>query len=61
MAHKKINISDVVKLTGLSQPTVSKLYNSDPKEVKTVKLETIDIICKALDCTVAELIELVPD
>ena len=60
MAHKKLNINNVVKLTGLSQPTVSKLYNAEPNEVKTVKLETIDIVCKSLDCAIEDLIEYMP-
>lgn len=61
MAHKKLNINEVVKITGLSQPTVSKLFNSNPDDVKTVKLETIDTICKAFDCTIEELVEFVQD
>ena len=58
MAYKKLNINDVVKLTGLSQPTISKLFNSNPDEVKTVKLETIDRVCRALGCTINELLEI---
>ena len=58
MAYKKLNINDVVKLTGLSQPTISKLFNSNPSEVKTVKLETIDRVCRALNCTINKLLEI---
>ena len=60
MAHKKLNINNVVEMTGLSQPTVSKLFNGDSDEIKTIKLETIASICKAMECTISDLIEYIP-
>ncbi len=60
MAKLKLNINQVSEITGLSQPTVSKLYNNEPKDVITAKLETIDKLCAALQCQPGELIEYIP-
>ena len=60
MAKHKLNINQVSEKTGLSQPTVSKLYNNEPKDVITAKLETIDKLCAALQCQPGELIEYMP-
>ncbi|HHY24611.1 MAG TPA: helix-turn-helix transcriptional regulator [Clostridiaceae bacterium] len=61
MAKGKLNINQVVEITGLSQPTVSKLYNNEPQDVKTVKLETINKLCAALECQPGDLIEYMSD
>lgn len=61
MAKEKLNINQVAEMTGLSQPTVSKLYNNNPQDVKTAKLETIDKLCTALNCRLNELLEYIPD
>jgi putative transcriptional regulator len=61
MAKQKLNINQVAEITGLSQPTVSKLYNNEPQDVKTAKLETIDKLCAALECQPGDLIEYIPE
>lgn len=42
------------KETGIDNNTLGKIYNNEAKQIKK---ETIDKICKALDCKVEELIE----
>ena len=61
MAIKGLNIKELCKLTELSQPTISKLYNNNIDSVKGVKLETIEVICKVLDVQPGEIIEYVPE
>lgn len=61
MAIKGLNINELCKLTGLSQPTISKLYNNNIDSVKGVKLETIEVICKALDVQPEDIIEYVSE
>lgn len=45
-------------MTGLSKDTIYLLYYD---KNRTVKLETIDKLCKALDCKVEDLFEYIPD
>lgn len=61
MAKNKFYINQVVELTGLSQPTVSKLFNNKPEEVKTVKLDTIDKLCKVFNCQIGDMLKYIPD
>ncbi|GAC41607.1 helix-turn-helix domain-containing protein [Paenibacillus popilliae] len=43
---------------GLHRNGISKLYNGD---TNGIQFETLDLLCKSLECTVADLIEYVPD
>ena len=61
MAKKKLTITQVCTMTKLSQPTVSKLFNGEYQDVKTVKLDTINKICKALECQPGDLLVHIPD
>ncbi len=44
--------------TGLAYSTVNDLYNNKPRRVE---LETLDVLCDVLDCTIAELLERTTD
>ena len=44
--------------TGLAYSTVNDLYNNKPRRVE---LDTLDVLCDVLDCTIAELLERIPD
>jgi len=48
------------KITGIRPNTLSEWYH-DRGDIKMVRLDTLNAICNALDCTVGELIEHVPD
>lgn len=55
MAKKKIySLKSLQEKTGLSKMTISALYH---EKGKGVQFETLDLLCKALDVQVGELIE----
>lgn len=54
------SVSRLARLAGLSRQTVDALYNR-PNRVKGFRLETLDGLCRALDCRIEDLIEYVPE
>ena len=54
LGEKKLKVSDVERGTGLHRHKIAALYNETAKKVD---IETIDLICEYLDCTVGELFE----
>ncbi len=54
MAKKKLKIVELHRLTGISTNTLSGLYN---EKTNMISFNTIDKICKALNCNVGELFE----
>lgn len=53
MAHKKMNIRDVHNETGLSEITISKLYN---ERSNTVSFNTLLKLCDLFNCEPGDLI-----
>jgi putative transcriptional regulator len=58
MGEKKLKIADVARMTGLHRNGIAKLYN---EETDGIKFDTLDKLCKALDCKVEDLIEYIED
>ena len=58
MGTKRINQRELARMTGLSPVTVNIIYNDKWKQMSR---ETISKICKALDCTVSDLLEYTPE
>ena len=58
LGERKLKVSDVERGTGLHRHKVAALYNETAKKVD---LETIDLVCEYLECTVGELFERVGD
>ncbi len=58
MGEHKMRIADVSRATGLSRATVTLLYKETAQKVD---LEAIEQICVLFDCTVGDLLELVPN
>ena len=58
MGEKRIKLSEMQKLTGLSINTIRRLYYDS---TNTVSFNTIEKLCKALECTTQELLEYIPD
>jgi putative transcriptional regulator len=64
MGEKRLKIADIERITkeqdpegkGLHRNGITKLYN---EKTDGVKFDTLDKICKALDCKVEDLIEYV--
>jgi putative transcriptional regulator len=55
---KSLSQSDAQRLTGLAYSTINEMCNN---RTRRIDFDTIDVICSALGCSVAELIEYVPD
>ena len=59
MADKGIkNLTELMRITGLSRSAILPLDRGDGLE--GTKLETVEKVCGALDCSIGELIEIVP-
>ena len=58
MGAQRVNIQKLSELTGLSRSTISNMYN---EKVNRVDLDTLNSICKALECSITDLLEYIPD
>ncbi len=58
LGERKMKISDLANATGLHRNGLSKLYNEN---TDGIKFETLEKICKALDCEIADLLEIIED
>lgn len=58
MGERKKKISDLAKDTGLHRNGLTRLYNDD---TDGIKFDTLDKLCKALDCKVSDIIEYIQD
>ncbi len=58
MGKKRIRISEMQRLTGLSESTIRRVYYDT---TNNISYNTMDKICKALDCNTQELLEYIPD
>ena len=54
LGEKRITIREVHEKTGLSRNTISNLYN---EKSKMVDFDTLEKICRFLDCQVGDLLE----
>jgi putative transcriptional regulator len=55
---KKLSQSDAQRLTGLAYSTINEMCNN---RTRRVDFDTIDVLCSALGCSVADVIEYVAD
>ena len=58
MGEKRYTITEVSKVTGMSNTTISNLYN---EKVKRLDFDTLEKLCKLFNCNVQDLIEYIPD
>jgi DNA-binding Xre family transcriptional regulator len=56
LIDKGVKKMELVKLVGMSNSTLSKLNNNE-----YVALEVLERICLALDCPIAEVVEILPN
>lgn len=56
MGAKRIKIYELEKISGISRSTIPRLYYN---QTNTVSFNTIENICKALNCTPGDLFEVV--
>lgn len=60
MADNKIDdISDLMRLSGLSRNAINKLYKE--VSIETSNLETLIKLCNAFKCKLSDLIEYIPE
>lgn len=58
MGEQRVTVADLARTTGLHRNGISKLYNED---TDGIKFDTLDKICKALNCRVQDIIEYVEE
>jgi len=58
MGEKKLKIVDVARETGVNRGTITRLYH---ETASRVELETIEALCRYLECDVGDLFELVDE
>ena len=56
MGEQKLNIADLSKLTGIHRNGLTKIYK---EENDGIKFDTLEKLCNALDCDIADLLEIV--
>lgn len=56
MGAKRIKIYELEKISGISRSTITRLYYN---QTNTVSFNTIENVCKALNCTPGDLFEVV--
>ena len=55
MGAKRIKIYELQKLSGISRSTLTRLYY---EKTNTISLNTMECLCKALECSLDELFEI---
>jgi putative transcriptional regulator len=58
LGKKRIRMSELQRLTGLSHTTIINLYYD---RTKNISFETMDKICDALEISLGELFEHIPN
>jgi len=61
LAERNLNYTKLSEITGISVNALSKMGKSGGTGAKQITYEVIEKICKALDCTVADLLEYIPE
>jgi putative transcriptional regulator len=56
MGAKRIKIHELQKLSGISRSTITRLYYD---KTTTVSFKTLEYLCKALNCTLNDLFEII--
>lgn len=58
LGARKLKISDVVRDTGINRSTLTRLYH---ETTSRIDFETLEVLCKYLECEVGQLLEVVDD
>ena len=58
LAKRKVSVTELSERLGITMANVSILKNG---KAKAVKLETLNKICRILDCQPGNILEYVPD
>ena len=58
MARRKMSLNELSDKVGITLANLSILKNN---KAKAIRFSTLDAICQALECSVADIVEYVPD
>ena len=58
MAKRKMSLNELSAKVGITLANLSILKNN---KAKAIRFSTLEAICNALDCSVADIIEYVPE
>ncbi|MFA6989981.1 MAG: helix-turn-helix transcriptional regulator [Candidatus Gastranaerophilaceae bacterium] len=58
LGRKRIRMSELQRMTGLSQTAIINLYYN---KTKSISFDTINKICNALECNIQDIFEHIPD
>lgn len=58
MAKRKMSLNELSDKVGITLANLSILKNN---KAKAIRFSTLEAICVALDCSVADIMEFVPD
>ncbi|MBM3710049.1 MAG: helix-turn-helix transcriptional regulator [Actinobacteria bacterium] len=61
LAERNLNYTKLSEMTGISVNALSKMGKSGGTEAKQITYEVIEKLCEALNCTVADIIEYIPE
>ena len=57
LGERKLDRRDIVKITGLDNHTVNKIYKG---ETTRIELSTLDKLCYALNCQTNDIFKYIP-
>ncbi len=58
LGERRLRASEVSRKTGINKNTLSSLYN---EKVSGIRFDTLERLCKFLNCSIGDLIEYIPD
>ena len=58
LARRKMSVTELSERVGISLANISILKNG---RAKAIRLETLNAICRALDCQPGDILEYLPD
>lgn len=58
MAKRKMSLNELSDRVGITLANLSILKNN---KAKAIRFSTLEAICQALDCSIADIMEYVPD
>ena len=58
LAKRKMSVTELSERVGITMANISILKNG---HARAIRLETLNSICRALDCQPGDLLEYVPD
>lgn len=58
LGERKMTQAELSRKTGIRPATIHEMYH---EIIERINMDHIDLICEALDCTIPELLEYVPN